>query len=107
MHLSGSHRGIGQARGFPYRQGIYICAQADHATISPAFDDCGDTATSNAGHHVVATELSQLIGHEPGSAVNVKQQFRVTMKVVPPSDGLGCEMLDIGMDRHRQDWLKR
>ena len=66
-------------------------AAADHA------DHAGP---ADAGHHLVAAEGLELLGHARGGAVHVEQQLRMGMDIAPPCGDFGVQVGDTVDDRH-------
>ena len=65
-----------------------------------ALDDADDAGPADAGDHLVAAELLQLLGDDPGRAVDVVVELGMRVEVLPPGGdliGRAATRLMIGM----------
>ena len=65
-----------------------------------AADHADHAGAADAGHHLVAAEALELLGHHARGAVHVEQQFRMGVDVLPPGGDLGVKVGDAVDDRH-------
>ena len=83
------------------RQRVHVGAQADDlARRRPAAADHADDAgPADARHHLVAAERPQLVGDDPGGAVDVVEELRVLVDVAAPGGDLVGHVGDAVDDR--------
>ena len=103
VHLAWILRLVGQARRLLDRQRIHVRAQPDGAggTLPlPAADDTDHAGAADAGHHLVAAEALELVGHHARSTMDVEHQFGMGVNILPPRLNLVVEVGDAVDDRH-------
>ena len=104
VHLAGHRRLIWEIVRLLDRQRIHVGAQSDDsAAIVPlaAADHPDHAGAADAGHHLVAAEALELLGHGSRGAMHVVQQLRMGVDVVPPGGDLAMQVGDAVDDRHR------
>jgi hypothetical protein len=92
VHLAGRGRAVGKVRPLRDRQGVHVGPQSDHpgpcpGRLAPA-NDADDAGPADARHHLVAPEGFQLFDNACCGAVNIEQQFRVSVEIAAPSRDL-------------------
>ena len=75
-----------QIPDFLDRQGIHVRPQADDfaASVLLALDHADNARAAYARHHLVDTEVLQLLFDHTRRAVDIEQQFGIGVNVTPP-----------------------
>ncbi len=87
---------------FEDRQRIHVGAQADHlaAAVAASANDADHARPAYPGDYFVEAESAQLFGNGRGRPVDLVEDLRVLVQVMPPSDDVVLEIGETVDDRH-------
>ena len=103
MHLARHGGTVGNVVRLLDRQRVHVGAQPDHpsdARPSAAADHADHAGAADPGHHLVAAEALELVGHHRRGAVHVVEKLRMGVDVAPPGGDLAVEVGNAVDDRH-------
>ena len=105
VHLARHGRAVGHLVRFLDRQRIHVGAQPDHLAgrvrAFAAVNDAHHPGASDSGHHLVAAEALELLGHRSCCAMDVVKQLGMGVKVAPPGGDIAVQVGDTIDDRHQ------